>query len=76
MFPRKYAPHFMSFFMAVIMSCIMSFVITTFNVGLVPDLLSIWLRAWGFAFLVALPTIFVVAPVVRKLAFMMVVAEK
>jgi len=46
----------------------MSFVVTTVNVGLVNNLISIWLKAWGVAFSVAFPTIIVVAPIVRKLS--------
>ena len=56
-----------SLFMALLMSCIMSFVITLFNVGFIENVLFIWLKAWAFAFVVAFPTINLVAPVVNKL---------
>lgn len=56
-----------SFFMALLMSGIMSFVITVFNVGMVSNIISLWLQAWSFAFIVAFPTIIVVSPVVHKL---------
>lgn len=72
MIPAKYTHYVFSFFMALLMSCIMSFVITVFNVGLVDNLLFIWLKAWGFAFMVAFPTINVVAPIVRKLVTLVV----
>lgn len=49
------------------MSCIMSLVISIFNVGLVSNIVSIWLKAWSFAFVVAFPTIMVVSPLVHKL---------
>lgn len=45
----------------------MSLVISIFNVGLVPDIIVIWLKAWSFAFVVAFPTILLVSPVVHKL---------
>jgi hypothetical protein len=45
----------------------MSFVISVFNVGFVHNILYIWLKAWAFAFVVAFPTITVVAPIVHKL---------
>ena len=54
--------------MALLMSCLMSFVVTTFNVGIVNNLIALWLTAWGVAFSVAFPTIIVVAPIVRKLS--------
>ncbi|MFW2405978.1 MAG: DUF2798 domain-containing protein [Gammaproteobacteria bacterium] len=31
-------------------------------------MISLWLKAWGVAFSVAFPTIYVVAPIVRKLS--------
>jgi hypothetical protein len=65
---RKYQPIVFAFFMALVMSCLMSFVVTTVNVGFVSNLLPIWLKAWGVAFSVAFPTIIVVAPIVRKLS--------
>lgn len=45
----------------------MSLVISIFNVGLAPNILTIWLKAWSFAFIVAFPTIIVVSPIVHKL---------
>lgn len=53
--------------MALLMSCLMSFVITLFNMGFAENLLSLWLQAWSFAFVVAFPTVIVVAPLVKKL---------
>jgi hypothetical protein len=53
--------------MALLMFCIMSFVITIFNIGFVPNLISIWLKVWLFAFSVAFPTIIFVVPIVHKL---------
>ncbi len=67
MISQKYHRIVFSFFMALIMSCVMSLVITTFNVGIIPDLLLMWLKAWGFAFTVAFPAIFIVSPLVHKL---------
>ncbi len=75
MIPAKYTHYVFSFFMALLMSCIMSFVITVFNVGLIDNLFFIWLKAWGFAFMVAFPTINVVAPIVRKLVTLVVAKD-
>lgn len=76
MISRKYQRVVFSFFMALLMSCIMSLVISVFNVGLVSNIISIWLRAWGFAFVVAFPTILVVAPLVHKLVAMVLQDEE
>jgi hypothetical protein len=64
---RKYQHIVFGFFMALLMSCFMSLVISIFNVGFVDNILYIWLRAWAFAFTVAFPTVIVVTPAVRKL---------
>ncbi len=45
----------------------MSFVITIFNVGFTDNLLTLWLQAWSFAFIVAFPAVVTVAPLVKKL---------
>lgn len=53
--------------MALLMSCVMSLVISIFNVGLIEGIVSIWLKGWGFSFIVAFPTVIVISPIVRKL---------
>lgn len=66
MISKKYSGYLFSFFMALLMSSIMSLVISIFNVGLIDGIIAIWLRAWAFAFIIALPTIIAVTPLVRK----------
>ena len=70
MIPQKYQRFVFSFFMALLMSCLMSLVITLFNVGLVENILFIWVKAWGFAFVVAFPAVTLVSPIVHKLTAM------
>ena len=67
MISRKHHKIVFSFFMSLLMSCIMSFVISVFNVGIVTDIISVWFKAWAFAFVVAFPTIIMVSPIVHKL---------
>ena len=67
MLSRKHHKVVFSFFMALLMSGIMSFVISVFNVGMVANIITLWLQAWSFAFIVAFPTIMIVSPVVHKL---------
>jgi len=67
MISRKHHKIVFAFFMALLMSGIMSFVISVFNVGLVENIVSVWLKAWSFAFVVAFPTIMLVSPLVHKL---------
>ena len=58
--------------MALLMSCLMSFVISLFNVGFIDGILLIWLKAWGFAFVIAFPAVVAVSPVVRRLVTLVV----
>jgi len=76
MISRKHHKIVFSFFMALLMSCIMSFSISVFNIGLVPNILNIWLKAWSFAFIVAFPTIFIISPIVHKLVKLVLHEEK
>ncbi|ARU58651.1 hypothetical protein OLMES_4656 [Oleiphilus messinensis] len=76
MIPRKYGQFVFSFFMALFMSGIMSFIITVFNMGLVDSIVFIWLKAWSFAFAVALPTINLVSPIVRRVANAVIADEE
>jgi len=76
MISRKHHKTVFSFFMALLMSCIMSFVISVFNVGMVSNIIAIWLKAWSFAFIVAFPTIIVVSPIVHKLVTLVLHEEE
>ena len=76
MIDRKHQKTVFAFFMALLMSCIMSFVISLFNVGLVSNIVHVWLKAWAFAFIVAFPTITVVAPIVQKLVSLVLKEEE
>lgn len=40
---------------------------SVFNVGMVSNIITLWLQAWSFAFIVAFPTIMIISPVVHKL---------
>ena len=75
MINRKYKSFVFSFFMSLLMSGIMSLAITIFNLGLVDDLLIIWLRSWVFAFFIAFPVIILVSPVVHKIVSFVVDAD-
>jgi len=55
-----------SFFMALLMSGIMYFLISVFNVGMVANIMTLWLQAWSFAFVVALPAISILSLVLHK----------
>ncbi|WP_448247251.1 DUF2798 domain-containing protein [Thalassotalea agariperforans] len=75
MIARKYHRLVFSFFMSFLMSGIMSFVISIFNLGFIDGILFIWLKAWGFAFTIAFPTIILVSPIVFKLVELVLTKE-
>lgn len=70
MISQKYSRLVFSFFMSLLMSFIMSLVISIINVGFIANIIEIWARAWFFAFLVAFPTTYFIAPIVNKLVTM------
>lgn len=72
MIAQKYHGIVFAFFMALLMSSLMSFVITVFNLGFVHNIIFIWLKAWAFAFIVAFPAVIIVTPTVRKLVRLVV----
>lgn len=72
MINRKYQQLVFAFFMALLMSCVMSFVISVFNIGFVDNIIFVWLEAWRFAFFVAFPVVLLVSPVVRKLVILVI----
>lgn len=65
--PAKYHTIVMPFILSLIMTCIVSFISTVKSIGLDPDLLQIWLGAWGLSWLVAFPVLLMVLPFVRKI---------
>jgi hypothetical protein len=53
--------------MGAMMVFIMTFVITAANVGFPPDFTARWARAFALALVVAVPLIYFLAPVARRL---------
>ena len=62
----------MPLFLSIMMSAIVSFIATLKVMGFSSDLLGHWLQAWGISWIVAFPILFVVLPLVRKLAGLVV----
>ncbi len=67
MHPQKKFHLVFSFIMGAMMISIMTFVITTVNVGWSAQFLGLWLKAFVIAYVVGVPVIFFLAPVARKL---------
>ncbi len=54
--------------MALMMSGVMSFVNTAVHIGFAPDFPLRWMKSYGVGFVIAVPVIYLVAPVARKWA--------
>ena len=66
MIPAKFAPLLFSFFLSIIMACVVSGVATLNAAGLSDDFAALWAAAWYKSWIVAFPTILVVAPLTRR----------
>ena len=65
--PAKYFHLVFSFVMGAMMVFAMTCLVTLVNVGPTPDFLARWLRAFAIAYPVAVPVIYFVAPLARRL---------
>lgn len=74
MIPARFAPIVFGFMVSGMMSCVVSGIATLKALGFVEDLFSQWISAWVFSWSVAFPTIWIVAPLVRRMVARMTTA--
>lgn len=67
MIPPRLAPVVFGLLLSGFMSLIVSGVATLRAVGVVPGLFGLWMSAWVSSWLVAFPSVLVIAPVVRRM---------
>ena len=70
MIPTKYSQLTFGFFLSIFMSCAVSGVsgVSVLNTtGLIDGFLNLWMTAWFKSWIVAFPTVLVVAPLTRRL---------
>ena len=53
--------------MGVVTTGIISFTLISVNIGFGERFLKIWLRSWGMAYVVVIPCILLISPLVEKL---------
>lgn len=53
--------------MGIVTTGIISFTLISVNIGFVERFLSIWLRSWLMAYVIAIPAILLIGPRVEKL---------
>lgn len=66
--PKKYFHLVFSIIMGAIMVLLMTFVITLVNIGFASDFFARWMKAFAVAYVVAVPVIYFLAPMAKKLA--------
>ena len=65
--PKRYFHLGFSIVMGAMMVFLMTFVVTAANVGFPPDFVPRWARAFAIAYVVAVPVIYFLAPLARRL---------
>lgn len=63
----RYAPILFGFILSGLMSLIVSGIATARALGLVGDFPALWFFSWLSSWIVAFPTVLVVAPIARRL---------
>ena len=67
MIPAKYTQLIFSFFLSIFMSCVVSGVSVFNTTGLIDGFVGLWMTAWLKSWVVAFPTILIIAPLTRRL---------
>lgn len=66
MIPARFAPYVFGFILSGLMSFIVSGIATLKSLGMVDGFLGLWFGGWLASWLIAFPTVLVVAPFTRK----------
>lgn len=75
MIPARFAPVVFGFILSGLMSCIVSGIATFRVLDADTPLLGAWMAAWIFSWLVAFPTVLLVAPVTRRIVAWLVTPQ-
>ena len=73
--PRRWFQLVYAVLMSTMMAFWMTLIVTFVNIGLVDDFFRRWLRAFGIAYLFALPLTFLLNPLSRKLTARIVASD-
>ena len=66
MIPAKYEQVAFIFFVSICMSCVVSGVSVLNTAGFVDTFLRLWMTAWLKSWIIAFPSLLVIAPLVRR----------
>ena len=75
MIPAKYGQITFIFFVSICMSCVVSGVSVLNTAGLADAFFVLWMTAWLKSWIVAFPTLLVIAPLVRRFVDRLVIRE-
>lgn len=53
--------------MGIVTTGIISLSLITINIGFKPNFLQIWLRSWLFAYVIVIPCILIIAPIIERI---------
>lgn len=67
MIPARFAPILFGLILSGMMSCIVSGIATVRAMGPVPGVFGAWMTSWAFSWVVAFPTVLIVAPITRRI---------
>lgn len=77
---RKLPPHYaaivMPLVLSVFMTCVVSAIATLRSVGFVDGVQWLWLQNWALSWVVAVPTLLVILPLVRRVVALLVAAPQ
>lgn len=75
MIPQRFAPVLFGFILSCLMSCIVSGIATFRLLDLDASFLAAWGTSWMFSWLIAFPTVLVVAPLTRRMVARLVTPQ-
>ena len=67
MISSRFTPILFILILSIIMSCVVSGISTFSTISVMGDFFESWMVAWGRSWVVAFPTMLIVAPLSRKL---------
>ncbi|MEO8485825.1 MAG: DUF2798 domain-containing protein [Betaproteobacteria bacterium] len=68
LFPHRSAPYVFAFLLSGFMTIIVSGIATLVGVGITAEFLTLWVRSWITAWVIAFPALLVVRPFVHRMA--------
>jgi hypothetical protein len=73
---KKYEQKLTLVIMVLVMTFVVTFVGTIKNIGFTSDFILQWLKAWGFAYVVALPAVMLIMPLIKIVISKMIYNDK